>query len=119
MNATEKRLARLNAQRHSSPDYSSATALLLASAAVADKKVEFHIAGYKNRAFFALHCGELAQAIFYTQIVLYMKRIQRMIAKPLVIPAKTDYIMPPNVQYDAECDRADRLNDAEKTGEIA
>ena len=119
MNATEKRLARLNAQRHSSPDYSSATALLLASVAVADKKVEFHIAGYKNRAFFALHCGELAQAIFYTQIVLYMKRIQRLIAKPFVMPAKTDYIMPPNAQYDAECDRADRLNDAEKTGEIA
>ena len=119
MNATEKRLARLQSQRHSSPDYSSATALLLASVAVADKKVAFHIAGYKNRAFFALHCGELAQAIFYTQIVLYMKRIQKMIAKPFVMPAKTDYIMPPNAKYDAACDRADRLNDSIKLGEIA
>mgnify|MGYP003424271350 FL=1 len=117
MNATEKRLARLNAQRHSSPDYSSDKALLYARTCKPNQaSIEFH----KDRAFSAINYGDMKRAVYFTQVCLWIMRLRKQAARfDFKPPPVGNYIMPTNAKYDAGCDRADRLNDAEKTGEIA
>ena len=120
MNATEKRLARLNAQRHSSPDYSSDKAMISARLALGGFGSLTAHKFYKDCAYRFLHFGDLKRAIYCTQVCLWIMRLRKQAARfDFKYPPVGNYIMPPNAKYDAECDRADRLNDAEKTGEIA
>lgn len=120
MNATEKRLARLNAQRHSSPDYSSDKAMISARLALEGSGNLTAHKFYKDCAYRFLHFGDLKRAIYCTQVALWIMRIKKQTAaREFKLPSVGNYIMPPNAQYDAECDRADRLNDSIKLGETA
>jgi len=120
MNATEKRLARLNAQRHSSPDYSSDKAMISARLALGSWERLTADKFYKDCAYRFLHYGDLKRAIYCTQVALWIMRIKKQTAsREFKLPPVGNYIMPPNAKYDAECDRADRINDSIKLGEIA
>ena len=120
MNATEKRLVRLQSQRYSSPDYSSDKAMISARLALGSSGSLTADKFYKDCAYRFLHYGDLKRAIYCTQVALWIMRIKKQTAsREFKLPSVGDYIMPPNAQYDAECDRADRLNDSIKLGETA
>jgi hypothetical protein len=120
MNAHEKRLARLNAQRHSSPDYSSDKAMISARLALGSSGSLTADKFYKDCAYRFMHFGDLKRAIYCTQVCLWIMRIKKQTAaREFKLPPVGNYIMPPNAKYDAECDRADRINDSIKLGEIA
>mgnify|MGYP003433185724 FL=1 len=64
-----------------------------------------------------------ANCLMCAQLLEHYARMNNLLeaAAPYVfkLPPVGNYIMPPNAKYDAECDRADRLNDSIKLGETA
>ena len=72
-----KRLARLSFRRKPSMDYSSDNALYIARHYVCIGLANYQVAGAKQESRVALHHNNLSRAIFYTQIALFIGRIQR------------------------------------------
>ena len=83
----------------------------------ADKRLMQRLDSVEGKGAAAANC------LMCAQLLEHYARMNNLLeaAAPYVfkLPPVGDYIMPPNAQYDAECDRADRINDAEKIGEIA
>ena len=83
----------------------------------ADKRLMQRLDSVEGKGAAAANC------LMCAQLLEHYARMNNLLeaAAPYVfkLPPVGDYIMPTNAKYDAECDRADRLNDAEKTGEIA
>ena len=83
----------------------------------ADKRLMQRLDSVEGKGAAAANC------LMCAQLLEHYARMNNLLeaAAPYVfkLPSVGNYIMPPNAQYDAECDRADRLNDAEKLGETA
>lgn len=82
----------------------------------ADKRLMQRLDSVEGKGAAAANC------LMCAQLLEHYARMNNLLeaAAPYVfkLPSVGNYIMPSNAQYDAACDRADRLNDAEKTGEI-
>ena len=83
----------------------------------ADKRLMQRLDSVEGKGAAAANC------LMCAQLLEHYARMNNLLeaAAPYVfkLPSVGNYIMPPNAQYDAECDRADRLNDSIKLGEIA
>lgn len=83
----------------------------------ADKRLMQRLDSVEGKGAAAANC------LMCAQLLEHYARMNNLLeaAAPYVfkLPPVGDYIMPPNAQYDAECDRADRLNDSIKLGETA
>ena len=83
----------------------------------ADKRLMQRLDSVEGKGAAAANC------LMCAQLLEHYARMNNLLeaAAPYVfkLPPVGDYIMPPNAKYDAECDRADRLNDSIKLGEIA
>ena len=83
----------------------------------ADKRLRQRLDSVEGKGAAAANC------LMCAQLLEHYARMNNLLeaAAPYVfkLPPVGNYIMPPNAQYDAECDRADRLNDSIKLGETA
>ena len=83
----------------------------------ADKRLMQRLDSVEGKGAAAANC------LMCAQLLEHYARMNNLLeaAAPYVfeLPPVGDYIMPPNAKYDAECDRADRLNDSIKLGETA
>ena len=78
----------------------------------ADKRLMQRLDSVEGKGAAAANC------LMCAQLLEHYARMNNLLeaAAPYVfkLPSVGNYIMPPNAQYDAECDRADRINDSIK-----
>ena len=83
----------------------------------ADKRLMQRLDSVEGKGAAAANC------LMCAQLLEHYARMNNLLeaAAPYVfkLPSVGNYIMPTNAKYDAECDRADRLNDSIKLGETA